>query len=83
MAALCASKRGLAVEEFHADWDAYGKRAGLIRNQKMISTVHGLVAFWDGKSTGTRHAIECAKKRGIWYQVRDAEGNVIESGGKS
>lgn len=83
VAVMLAQKRGLETQEFHADWEAYGQRAGFLRNEKMIATVHGLVAFWDGQSRGTQHAIGCAKKRGIWLQVRNADGAVTEQGGKT
>jgi hypothetical protein len=31
----------------------------------MLSVAMHLVVFWDGKSNGTRHMIEIAKKKGI------------------
>jgi hypothetical protein len=30
-----AQERGLEVKVFRADWDKYGKRAGILRNTKM------------------------------------------------
>jgi hypothetical protein len=66
------------------DWQRDGKRAGMIRNELMIggvpdrctapSQVDGLVAFWDGKSRGTKHAIELASRRGIWLRVYLEDG---------
>lgn len=41
-----------------ADWDAHGKAAGYIRNRFMAENSDGLLAYWDGKSRGTKHMIE-------------------------
>lgn len=75
VAVEAARQRGLATEVFEADWDRLGKRAGIERNARMIDTVHGLVAFWDGKSRGTQHAIQCAKSRGLWLRVYVIDGH--------
>lgn len=65
-----AKKYGWKVERYPADWEAYGKAAGIIRNDLMLDLKPDLVmAFWDGKSRGTKHTIEEAKKRGIKTQV--------------
>lgn len=42
---------------YEADWGKHGKAAGPIRNSKMIADADALVAFWDGKSRGTRDCI--------------------------
>lgn len=60
----------LDVEEYPADWETYGKRAGIIRNLAMLDTEPDLViAFWDGKSKGTGHTIREAQKRGIPVEI--------------
>lgn len=65
-----AGKAGMVVEEHPADWDAHGKRAGLIRNAHMAALGADLcIAFWDGESTGTAHMIGEARKRGIPVEV--------------
>lgn len=46
--------------EVPADWDALGKRAGMVRNTVMSKMCTHLVAFWDGRSPGTKHMIESA-----------------------
>ena len=49
------------LQRYLAQWDRYGKRAGPLRNQEMAESQPDLVlAFWDGKSAGTRHMIETA-----------------------
>ncbi|WP_420422445.1 DUF2493 domain-containing protein [Simkania sp.] len=52
-----AKERNLILKEFPADWNMYGKQAGLIRNAQMANYAHGLVAFWDGTSSGTQDMI--------------------------
>lgn len=53
--------------EFKADWNTLGKAAGPIRNEQMHKFIcnfakRGVVAFWDGKSRGTKTNFELAKK---------------------
>lgn len=50
--------RGIPVKMFEAEWDTYGKAAGPIRNHKMGDYADFLVAFWDGKSKGTKDMID-------------------------
>lgn len=57
-----AEENNIPVKEFPADWDKYGRRAGYIRNVEMAEYADALVAFWDGKSMGTQHMIDIAKK---------------------
>jgi hypothetical protein len=48
-----------------ADWGRFNRGAGKMRNQQMADMGDALIAIWDGKSTGTRHMIECARKKGL------------------
>lgn len=72
-----ARKRGLKIRRFPAQWDKYGKSAGYIRNKDMTRYAisnddHGvLIAFWDGKSRGTKHMIDIAKRYGLEVFVID------------
>lgn len=45
-----------------ADWDAFGKSAGYIRNKQMADYADVLIAVWDGKSKGTENMIEQMQK---------------------
>lgn len=38
---------------FSAEWVKYGKRAGMIRNNKMAVYADVLILIWDGKSSGS------------------------------
>jgi hypothetical protein len=60
-----ASKMGIPIKQFPANWDKYGRRAGPIRNEEMGDYAEALVAIWDGKSRGTKHMIDYATKRGL------------------
>lgn len=63
-------KAGLVTEAHPADWDRYGKRAGLIRNEEMAALGADLcIAFWDGQSTGTVHMMDAARKHGIPVEI--------------
>ena len=54
----------------HANWNEDGKRAGILRNLRMLDQKPDLViAFWDGQSTGTQHTITEARKRGIPVEI--------------
>jgi hypothetical protein len=62
-----ALERNYKYVEFPANWDTYGKSAGYIRNEQMLKFVstyqcRGCIAFWDGKSKGTKHNFSLAKK---------------------
>ena len=64
-----AQRHGLAWKPFPANWDKYGKGAGYRRNEEMAAYADALVAFWDGKSKGTAHMIDCMRKRGLPVRV--------------
>ena len=46
-----------------AQWDKFGRSAGFIRNEDIISGADIVFAFWDGKSKGTAHSIGLAKSK--------------------
>lgn len=73
-----AQEKGFAVDPYPADWDdlkaekvyvktnRYGKKynalAGDIRNEKMAQNCEVVIAFWDGRSPGTKKMIEYGHK---------------------
>lgn len=57
-----AKEHGINFIEFPANWDAYGKRAGFLRNREMEQNATHLIAFWDGLSKGTANMIDLMKK---------------------
>ena len=64
-----AQKRGFQLETYPAAWKAHGRAAGPIRNAKMASVAHALIAFWDGKSRGTKNMIDTAGKHNLQVAV--------------
>ena len=75
IAADLAREMGLEVWEFAADWEAYGKRAGMMRNLQMLDQNPDQVwAFWDGQSRGTAHTVRAARKRGIQVRIWNFAG---------
>ncbi len=63
-----AIERCLLLKVMPADWESNGKAAGVLRNQQMLDYALGaepmVVAFWDGKSRGTRDMIDRARRQG-------------------
>lgn len=55
-----AAERGYIISSHPADWDKYGLSAGYRRNVDMADEGDCLIAFWDGKSKGTKHMIDIA-----------------------
>lgn len=59
-----AQRENVKVYEFHADWNRYGRSAGHRRNREMGDFADGLMAFWDGRSVGTKNMIEYMQRMG-------------------
>lgn len=72
-----AKENNYKCTKFPADWEKYGRSAGPRRNRQMAEYADGLIAFWDGKSRGTKNMIELAKKHKLKTRVI-----LIESYGK-
>lgn len=64
-----AKERGYAISSYPAKWNKYGNSAGYVRNREMAKFGDALVAFWDGKSKGTRHMINLAKEEALMIRV--------------
>lgn len=77
-----AKERGFILETYPAEWTKYGKQAGPKRNLRMAEVSNALVAFWDGKSRGTKNMIDLANMKGIPVKVVriDVEKEVKENG---
>lgn len=66
---------GYEVSRFPADWDGLGKMAGYVRNAEIakFAVADGncgvLIAFWDGKSRGTKHMIDLAEKNALEVHI--------------
>jgi hypothetical protein len=67
---LFARDMDLPVHQFPANWDKYGRAAGPIRNGEMANFGEALIAFWDGKSSGTKNMIQQAQSKGLQVYVK-------------
>jgi hypothetical protein len=76
IAAQCAREIGLWLREFPADWNQYGKQAGMVRNRQMLDKLltaeqKRVLAFPLGESKGTRNMIAIARQAGVLVDVRN------------
>jgi hypothetical protein len=49
---------------FKADWERFGKTAGVRRNHQMAQAGDVLAVFGDGQAPGTAHLIQCMQALG-------------------
>lgn len=56
-----ALKNGIKLTEFLPDYRQYGRVAPLKRNIQIVDYADEVIAFWDGKSTGTVYTIRQAR----------------------
>lgn len=64
-----ALRHGLKLTEFLPEYSRYGRGAPLRRNIAIIESADLVLAFWDGRSKGTKHVIDNCKKRNIPVQI--------------
>ena len=64
-----AIKTNLKLTEFLPDYDKYGRSAPLKRNITIIEYADIVLAFWDGKSRGTKFVIETCKRLNVPVKV--------------
>ena len=57
-----AVKNNMVLTEFLPEYTKFGKAAPLIRNIQIVEYADEVLAFWDGKSKGTKHVIDSCKK---------------------
>ncbi len=60
-----ALEHGLKLTEYLPEYSRYGRAAPLKRNITIIENADLVLAFWDGKSKGTKYVIDNCKKRNI------------------
>jgi len=64
-----AAQRKLKTVVYEAQWDKYGKSAGMRRNSDIVANCDKLVAFWDGVSKGTKNSIDKAIAAGKEVEI--------------
>lgn len=64
-----ACANGIEVKILKPDYERFGRAAPLKRNDEMVEMADLVIAIWDGKSRGTKHTIDYAKKTGKEVQI--------------
>ncbi len=64
-----ANAHGIKLTEFLPDYRRFGRGAPLKRNLQIIDAADLVLAFWDGKSHGTKFVIEACGKDGVPIKV--------------
>lgn len=62
MGEMWAKQKNIAIKQELPNWKEYGKSAGVLRNQTLVNEADIVVAFWNGRSKGTKDAIQRAVK---------------------
>lgn len=57
-----SEQHGIKLTEFLPDYKRFGRCAPLKRNLQIIEYADIILAFWDGKSRGTKFVIDKCKK---------------------
>lgn len=60
-----ALANGIKLTEFLPEYGKYGARAPLVRNVQIIEYADQVLAFWNGKSTGTLFVIRQCRAKGV------------------
>lgn len=69
LAITWADFEGIAVERYPAEWNKFGKQAGFVRNRVMAENCDYGIAFWDGKSRGTKHMIDTCTSLSVPLEI--------------
>lgn len=72
-----AHKHNLQLIEFLPDYEKYGRGAPLVRNKLIVEECDCLIAFWDGKSRGTKFTIDYAIEQGKPVKIVNYITNII------
>jgi hypothetical protein len=59
-----AWKHAVRHQRFRAEWERFGKAAGVRRNHQLAQARDVLIVFGDGPSPGTAHLIQCMQQLG-------------------
>lgn len=63
LAVQFANQHQIELVIFAPEYQKYARAATMIRNRQIVDYADVMIAFWDGKSTGTKYTINHAKKR--------------------
>ena len=68
-AKLYANSHNIKLTEFLPEYERYGRAAPLKRNDAIIENADLVIAFWDGKSKGTKYVIDKCRKIGVPIKI--------------
>jgi len=68
-----AKASGIPILEYLPEYEKYKGSAPILRNIEIVNAADLLIAFWDGKSKGTKFTIDRAQKLGkkVFVITRD------------
>lgn len=80
LAGQIAESFNLPVVSMPADWKTFGRAAGPMRNKDMLGKGPDLVIAFrnDGKSSGTDHMCQIARRAGVPVRVYDIRGECYD-----
>lgn len=58
-----ALANGLKLTEFLPEYERYGRSAPLKRNLQIVNYADMVIAFWDGKSRGTKYVMDQCRQQ--------------------
>ena len=64
-----AVRNNIKLTEFLPEYERYGRSAPIKRNLLIIDYADYVLAFWDGKSHGTKYVIDNCKKKNKLVRV--------------
>lgn len=65
-----AEEKNIPLTEYRPDYKKFGKAAPLKRNTTIIEESDKVIAFWNGKSKGTKDSISKAEERNVPVSVK-------------
>ncbi len=70
-----AQKNNIEFLEILPEYSIYGKAAPIKRNNEIVEKSDFILAFWDGKSKGTKYVINLCKKQNKQIEVYIYDSN--------
>lgn len=68
-----AHRSGIKLTEFLPEYERYGRGAPLKRNLQIIDYADLVIAFWNGKSQGTKYVIDHCRQKNKSLTVYTSE----------
>ena len=73
-----ALSHNIKLTEFLPEYEKFGRSAPLKRNLQIIEYADIVLAFWDGKSKGTKFVIDNCGKMGVKVKIFSKAGSKSE-----